>query len=295
MSTIILYKNNKSLRLPLLKFISNKKTYRIKPPQKLETKKTIKEYNKEILKEIKKEKPSNISALVDLPLNSEKYSLNKSKEEAVQTIQTSFHLNDNLLIKKHSLNNIFNSDRTLNKELTIKDNASVFENEKLFRLGNKSRKKLLENYSQLNCYVNNLYNPKQNSFGNKFLKLTKVKRSQKLFESRINRFHNIENNKIKSNKTQEKSEDKIKEKFESLFHNELLVSNINKAKKLKINKEIFKSDFNLMKSNKYYNRSLPNIFVNLNKKAFLKVNRYKLLKSNGRFLPTKMNYKKQII
>ena len=295
MSTIILYKNKKSLRLPLLKFISNKKKYRIEPPQKLETKKTIKEYNNEILKEIKKEKSSNISALVDLPLNSEKYSINKSKEEAVQTIQTSFHLNDNFLIKRHSLNNIFNNDKTLNKELTIKDNASIIENEKLYRLGNKSRKKLLENYSQINGYFNKVYNPKKNNYSNKFLKLTKVNSSQKLFESRINRFHNIENNKIKSNKTQEKSEDKIKEKFESLFHNELLVSNINKAKKLKINKEIFKSDFNLMKSNKYYNKSLPNIFVNLNKKAFLKVNRYKLLKSNGNFLPIKMNYKKQNI
>ena len=81
MSTIILYKNNKSLRLPLLKFISNKKRYRIDTPPKLKPIKNIKE-NK---KEIKKEKP-NISALVDLPTNSEKFILNKSKEEGVQTI-----------------------------------------------------------------------------------------------------------------------------------------------------------------------------------------------------------------
>ena len=294
MSTIILYKNNKPLRLPLLKFISNKKRYRIDTPPKLKTIKNKKEIKKEIIKEIKKEKPLNISALVDLPINSEKYALNKSKEESIQTIQTSFHKGDYLMIKKHSLNNIFNNERTINKDLNMNDYDSAIENEKVYRLGNKSKKKLLENYSKLNCYFNNVYNPNKENFKTKFFKLSKVNRSQKLFESRINKFRNIENNKINSNKTQEKSEDKLKEKFENLFHNELLVNNINKSKKLRINKESFKNDFNLIKSNnKYYHRSLPNIFVNLNKKVILKVNKSKLMKSNGRFLPTNMNYKKQ--
>ena len=295
MSTIILYKNNKSLRLPLLKFISNKKRYRIDTPPKLKPIKNIKENKKEIKneikKEIKKEKP-NISALVDLPTNSEKFILNKSKEEGVQTIQTSFHKGDYLLVKRHSLNNIFNNNRTMNKDLIMNEYDSAIENEKVYRLGNKNKKKLLENYSKLNYYFNNVNNPSKENFRTKFFKLSKVNSSQKLFESRINKFRNIENNKINSNKTQEKTDDKIKEKLENLFHNELLVNNINKSKKLRIKKENFKNDFNLIKSNNRY-KSLPNIFVNLNKKVILKVNKSRLLKSNRRILPANMNYKRQ--
>lgn len=293
MSTIILYKNNKSLRLPLLKFISNKKRYRIDTPPKLKPIKNIKENKKEIKNEIKheikKEKP-NISALVDLPTNSEKFILNKSKEEGVQTIQTSFHKGDYLLVKRHSLNNIFNNNRTMNKDLIMNEYDSAIENEKVFRLGNK--KKLLENYSKLNYYFNNVNNPSKENFRTKFFKLSKVNSSQKLFESRINKFRNIENNKINSNKTQEKTYDKIKEKLENLFHNELLVNNIIKSKKLRIKKENFKNDFNLIKSNNRY-KSLPNIFVNLNKKVILKVNKSRLMKSNRRILPANMNYKRQ--
>jgi len=293
MSTIILYKNNKSLRLPLLKFISNKKRYRIDTPPKLKPIKIIKENKKEIKNEIKheikKEKP-NISALVDLPTNSEKFILNKSKEEGVQTIQTSFHKGDYLLVKRHSLNNIFNNNRTMNKDLIMNEYDSAIENEKVYRLGNK--KKLLENYSKLNYYFNNVNNPSKENFRTKFFKLSKVNSSQKLFESRINKFRNIENNKINSNKTQEKTDDKIKEKLENLFHNELLVNNINKSKKLRIKKENFKNDFNLIKSNNRY-KSLPNIFVNLNKKVILKVNKSRLMKSNRRILPANMNYKRQ--
>lgn len=295
MSTIILYKNNKSLRLPLLKFISNKKRYRIDTPPKLKPIKIIKENKKEIKNEIKheikKEKP-NISALVDLPTNSEKFILNKSKEEGVQTIQTSFHKGDYLLVKRHSLNNIFNNNRTMNKDLIMNEYDSAIENEKVYRLGNKNKKKLLENYSKLNYYFNNVNNPSKENFRTKFFKLSKVNSSQKLFESRINKFRNIENNKINSNKTQEKTDDKIKEKLENLFHNELLVNNINKSKKLRIKKENFKNDFNLIKSNNRY-KSLPNIFVNLNKKVILKVNKSRLMKSNRRILPANMNYKRQ--
>ena len=295
MSTIILYKNNKSLRLPLLKFISNKKRYRIDTPPKLKPIKNIKENKKEIKNEIKheikKEKP-NISALVDLPTNSEKFILNKSKEEGVQTIQTSFHKGDYLLVKRHSLNNIFNNNRTMNKDLIMNEYDSAIENEKVYRLGNKNKKKLLENYSKLNYYFNNVNNPSKENFRTKFFKLSKVNSSQKLFESRINKFRNIENNKINSNKTQEKTDDKIKEKLENLFHNELLVNNIIKSKKLRIKKENFKNDFNLIKSNNRY-KSLPNIFVNLNKKVILKVNKSRLMKSNRRILPANMNYKRQ--
>ena len=295
MSTIILYKNNKSLRLPLLKFISNKKRYRIDTPPKLKPIKNIKENKKEIKNEIKheikKEKP-NISSLVDLPTNSEKFILNKSKEEGVQTIQTSFHKGDYLLVKRHSLNNIFNNNRTMNKDLIMNEYDSAIENEKVYRLGNKNKKKLLENYSKLNYYFNNVNNPSKENFRTKFFKLSKVNSSQKLFESRINKFRNIENNKINSNKTQEKTDDKIKEKLENLFHNELLVNNINKSKKLRIKKENFKNDFNLIKSNNRY-KSLPNIFVNLNKKVILKVNKSRLMKSNRRILPANMNYKRQ--
>ena len=295
MSTIILYKNNKSLRLPLLKFISNKKRYRIDTPPKLKPIKNIKENKKEIKNEIKheiKKEKLNISALVDLPTNSEKFILNKSKEEGVQTIQTSFHKGDYLLVKRHSLNNIFNNNRTMNKDLIMNEYDSAIENEKVYRLGNKNKKKLLENYSKLNYYFNNVNNPSKENFRTKFFKLSKVNSSQKLFESRINKFRNIENNKINSNKTQEKTDDKIKEKLENLFHNELLVNNINKSKKLRIKKENFKNDFNLIKSNNRY-KSLPNIFVNLNKKVILKVNKSRLMKSNRRILPANMNYKRQ--
>ena len=298
MSTIILYKNNKPLRLPLLKFISDKKRYKIDTPPKLKAIKNKNENKKEIkkekFKETMKEKQLNISALEDLPTNSEKFVLNKSKEEGVQTIQTSFHKGDYLMIKRHSLNNIFSNERTINKDLINNEYDSAIENEKVYRLGNKSKKKLLENYSQLNYYFNNVQNQRKEKFRTKFFRLSKTNSSKKLFESRINKFRNIEFNKINSNKTQEKSDDKIKEKLENLFHNELLVSNINKSKNLRINKESYKNDFNLIKSNnRYYNKSLPNIFVNLNKKVILKVNKSKLMKSNVRFLPVNMNYKRQ--
>ena len=298
MSTIILYKNNKPLRLPLLKFISDKKKYKIDTPPKLKAIKNKNENKKEIkkekFKETMKEKQLNISALEDLPTNSEKFVLNKSKEEGVQTIQTSFHKGDYLMIKRHSLNNIFSNERTINKDLINNEYDSAIENEKVYRLGNKSKKKLLENYSKLNYYFNNVQNQRKEKFRTKFFRLSKTNSSKKLFESRINKFRNIEFNKINSNKTQEKSDDKIKEKLENLFHNELLVSNINKSKNLRINKESYKNDFNLIKSNnRYYNKSLPNIFVNLNKKVILKVNKSKLMKSNGRFLPVNMNYKRQ--
>lgn len=298
MSTIILYKNNKPLRLPLLKFISDKKRYKIDTPPKLKAIKNKNENKKEIkkekFKETMKEKQLNISALEDLPTNSEKFVLNKSKEEGVQTIQTSFHKGDYLMIKRHSLNNIFSNERTINKDLINNEYDSAIENEKVYRLGNKSKKKLLENYSKLNYYFNNVQNQRKEKFRTKFFRLSKTNSSKKLFESRINKFRNIEFNKINSNKTQEKSDDKIKEKLENLFHNELLVSNINKSKNLRINKESYKNDFNLIKSNnRYYNKSLPNIFVNLNKKVILKVNKSKLMKSNGRFLPVNMNYKRQ--
>ena len=298
MSTIILYKNNKPLRLPLLKFISDKNRYKIDTPPKLKAIKNKNENKKEIkkekFKETMKEKQLNISALEDLPTNSEKFVLNKSKEEGVQTIQTSFHKGDYLMIKRHSLNNIFSNERTINKDLINNEYDSAIENEKVYRLGNKSKKKLLENYSKLNYYFNNVQNQRKEKFRTKFFRLSKTNSSKKLFESRINKFRNIEFNKINSNKTQEKSDDKIKEKLENLFHNELLVSNINKSKNLRINKESYKNDFNLIKSNnRYYNKSLPNIFVNLNKKVILKVNKSKLMKSNGRFLPVNMNYKRQ--
>ena len=129
----------------------------------------------------------------------------------------------------------------------------------------------------------------------KFLNLKKINRPKILSESKVKIFRNIENNKINPNKTLEKTEDKIQDNFENLFHNEVLVNNINKAKKQKIIKENIKKDINKIKSNMSFNKSLPNIFMNLNKQVIYKLNKYKLLKSNGRFLPKKMIFKKESV
>ena len=294
MSTIILYKNNKCLKLPLLKFISNKKKYRPDTPLNIKPIKKIIESRKETLKENTIEKPIIVPSLLDLPSNSEKFILNKSKEEAVQTIQTSFRINDNSFIKKHTLN-IFNNERTIYRESNIKDNDSIIDNEKIYKLGNKNRRKLLENYSQINYYFNNVHNKNGDNLKSKFLNLKKINRPKILSESKVKIFRNIENNKINPNKTLEKTEDKVQDNFENLFHNQLLVNNINKAKKQKLIKENIKKDINKIKSNMSYNKSLPNIFMNLNKQVIYKLNKYKLLKSNGRFLPKKMIFKKESV
>ena len=294
MSTIILYKNNKCLKLPLLKFISNKKKYRPDTPLNIKPIKKIIESRKETLKENTIEKPIIVPSLLDLPSNSEKFILNKSKEEAVQTNQTSFRINDYSFIKKHTLN-IFNNERTIYRESNIKDNDSIIDNEKIYKLGNKNRKKLLENYSQINYYFNNVLNKNGENLKSKFLNLKKINRPKILSESKVKIFRNIENNKINPNKTLEKTEDKIQDNFENLFHNEVLVNNINKAKKQKIIKENIKKDINKIKGNMSYNKSLPNIFMNLNKQVIYKLNKYKLLKSNGRFLPKKMIFKKESV
>lgn len=294
MSTIILYKNNKCLNLPLLKFISNKKKYRPDTPLNKKPIKKIIENRKETLKENTIENPIIAPSLLDVPSNSQKFILNKSKEEAVQTIQTSFKINDNLFIKKHTLN-IFNNESTIYREPNLKENDSIIENEKIYKLGNKNRKKLLENYSQINYYFNNVHYKNSDNFKNKFLNLKKINKPKKLFESKIKIFRNIDNNKLNPNKTLEKTEDKIQDNFENLFHNELLVNNINKAKKQKIIKENIKKDINKIKTHMSYNKSLPNIFMNLNKQVIYKLNKYTLLKSNGRFLPKKMIFKKESV
>ena len=217
MSTIILYKNNKCLKLHLLKFISNKKKYRPDTPLNIKPIKKIIESRKETLKENTIEKPIIVPSLLDLPSNSEKFILNKSKEEAVQTNQTSFRINDYSFIKKHTLN-IFNNERTIYRESNIKDNDSIIDKEKIYKLGNKNRKKLLENYSQINYYFNNVHNKNGENLKSKFLNLKKINRPKILSESKEKIFRNIENNKINPNKTLEKTEDKIQDNFENLFH-----------------------------------------------------------------------------
>jgi hypothetical protein len=68
----------------------------------------------------------------------------------------------------------------------------------------------------------------------------------------------------------------------NIFHNDLIISNMKREKKLELNKENYCNNIKIRKIHR--NSSLPNIiFDTNNNKIFWKENRNKLLKSNGRF------------
>ena len=284
MSTIILYKNNKTLRLPILKFISSNKRFDNDNSIKKESKKNEKSNDsKEIINFNKNKKVLNISTLQDLSLNSESNNISKNNSKAVQTLQTSFRDKIKINNRKRLFNILKHSNVVINKEPKINEyDKNIVKSEFLYKINQKNRKKLLENYSQINHYFNNVYFKKIENNQNKIFEFSKINKIPR-FRGKLNKFNLY--NKINLNKTQDDPEKKIIKKdsnIANIFHNDLIISNMKRGKKLELNKENYCNNIKIRKIHR--NSSLPNIiFDTNNNKIFWKENRNKLLKSNGRF------------
>ena len=284
MSTIILYKNNKTLRLPILKFISSNKRFDNDNSIKKESKKNEKSNDsKEIINFNKNKKVLNISTLQDLSLNSESNNISKNNSKAVQTLQTSFRDKIKINNRKRLFNILKHSNVVINKEPKINEyDKNIVKSEFLYKINQKNRKKLLENYSQINHYFNNVYFKKIENNQNKIFEFSKINKIPR-FRGKLNKFNLY--NKINLNKTQDDPEKKIIKKdsnIANIFHNDLIISNMKRGKKLELNKENYCNNIKIRKIHR--NNSLPNIiFDTNNNKIFWKENRNKLLKSNGRF------------
>jgi len=284
MSTIILYKNNKTLRLPILKFISSNKRFDNDNSIKKESKKNEKSNDsKEIINFNKNKKVLNISTLQDLSLNSESNNISKNNSKAVQTLQTSFRDKIKINNRKRLFNILKHANVVINKEPKINEyDKNIVKSEFLYKINQKNRKKLLENYSQINHYFNNVYFKKIENNQNKIFEFNKINKIPR-FRGKLNKFNLY--NKINLNKTQDDSEKKIIKKdsnIANIFHNDLIISNMKRGKKLELNKENYCNNIKIRKIHR--NNSLPNIiFDTNNNKIFWKENRNKLLKSNGRF------------
>jgi len=284
MSTIILYKNNKTLRLPILKFISSNKRFDNDNSIKKESKKNEKSNDsKEIINFNKNKKVLNISTLQDLSLNSESNNISKNNSKAVQTLQTSFRDKIKINNRKRLFNILKHANVVINKEPKINEyDKNIVKSEFLYKINQKNRKKLLENYSQINHYFNNVYFKKIENNQNKIFEFSKINKIPR-FRGKLNKFNLY--NKINLNKTQDDSEKKIIKKdsnIANIFHNDLIISNMKRGKKLELNKENYCNNIKIRKIHR--NNSLPNIiFDTNNNKIFWKENRNKLLKSNGRF------------
>ena len=284
MSTIILYKNNKTLRLPILKFISSNKRFDNDNSIKKESKKNEKSNDsKEIINFNKNKKVLNISTLQDLSLNSKSYNISKNNSKAVQTLQTSFRDKIKINNRKRLFNILKHANVVINKEPKINEyDKNIVKSEFLYKINQKNRKKLLENYSQINHYFNNVYFKKIENNQNKIFEFSKINKIPR-FRGKLNKFNLY--NKINLNKTQDDPEKKIIKKdsnIANIFHNDLIISNMKRGKKLELNKENYCNNIKIRKIHR--NDSLPNIiFDTNNNKIFWKENRNKLLKSNGRF------------
>jgi hypothetical protein len=284
MSTIILYKNNKTLRLPILKFISSNKRFDNDNSIKKESKKNEKSNDsKEIINFNKNKKVLNISTLQDLSLNSESNNISKNNSKAVQTLQTSFRDKIKISNRKRLFNILKHANVVINKEPKINEyDKNIVKSEFLYKINQKNRKKLLENYSQINHYFNNIYFKKIENNQNKIFEFSKINKIPR-FRGKLNKFNLY--NKINLNKTQDDPEKKIIKKdsnIANIFHNDLIISNMKRGKKLELNKENYCNNIKIRKIHR--NSSLPNIiFDTNNNKIFWKENRNKLLKSNGRF------------
>lgn len=292
MSTIILYKNNKTIRLPILKFITSNKRLENDSKDKLDTKKSDIHNSKEI---IKNKKILNISTLHDLSSNAEKFNTSKNQEKGVQTIVTGLRekYKDN---NKKKLLNIWKSTNMNNNIYQNKNNDNiVVKFDKIYKINQFNKQRLVHNYSQINHYFKNVYLQKKENKENKLFDFSLLNKPPKLMK-RKNRFLS-QKYFIDSNKTQETSKKNFFEKnLANLFHNDLIINNINRERQLKLQKENLKNyvnyDLNIVKNNGQRNNSLPNIYFNgEKKKIFSKQRKNKLLWNGGSFLYKKIRLK----
>ena len=296
MSTIILYKNNKTLRLPILKFIaSNKKYNEVTSKKTLSNNNSIIPKRKETLKIRDNKNLLNLSTLPDLQLNSEKFTNKYNLEKSVQTIQTSFiNNNEDKFSNKNCLFSIMEYVKLLNKDNQKRDNnTSIIHKDNLYKINRKKRKKLLENYSQINHHFNIYYKKVEKNKTN-MIDIAKINLNQKYNDNKRNKNRYINyRNKFDLNKTQEGTgKIKVTKRFSSIFHNAMLKSNINKDKKLIKDGELYNNESNnelsINKNNIQPNNSFSNLFLKYNSQKFIKEHKNKLIKSNGRFLYSKI-------
>ena len=288
MSTIKLYKNNITLRLPILKFINSKNKFRIDSSNKKENslnKKESLKNNEELIRKNIKKRILSLSKLQDSSLNSKTFRIENKNEKAVQTLQIN-NINKFKIKKEKKLLNILNYTRSaLIKEQKKINNDNILR-EKIYKINQKNRKKLLQNYSQINSYYNKVHDKKIKDDKDRIFDYNKIYKMP-IYGQKIEK-NTFYNNKLNLNKTQENIEIKSIKKYISLahlFHKNSLIKNIKKEKKIELNKENFNNDFDLSKSIIHRNNSLPNFHFKLGENnTFINEDNSKLIKSNGKFL-----------
>jgi hypothetical protein len=288
MSTIKLYKNNITLRLPILKFINSKNKFRIDSSNKKENslnKKESLKNNEELIRKNIKKRILSLSKLQDSSLNSKTFRIENKNEKAVQTLQIN-NINKFKIKKEKKLLNILNYTRSvLIKEQKKINNDNILRG-KIYKINQKNRKKLLQNYSQINSYYNKVHDKKIKDDKDRIFDYNKIYKMP-IYGQKIEK-NTFYNNKLNLNKTQENIEIKSIKKYISLahlFHKNSLIKNIKKEKKIELNKENFNNDFDLSKSIIHRNNSLPNFHFKLGENnTFINEDNSKLIKSNGKFL-----------
>ena len=288
MSTIKLYKNNITLRLPILKFINSKNKFRIDSSNKKENslnKKESLKNNEELIRKNIKKRILSLSKLQDSSLNSKTFRIENKNEKAVQTLQIN-NINKFKIKKEKKLLNIINYTRSaLIKEQKKINNDNILR-EKIYKINQKNRKKLLQNYSQINSYYNKVHDKKIKDDKDRIFDYNKIYKMP-IYGQKIEK-NTFYNNKLNLNKTQENIEIKSIKKYISLahlFHKNSLIKNIKTEKKIELNKENFNNDFDLSKSIIHRNNSLPNFHFKLGENnTFINEDNSKLIKSNGKFL-----------
>ena len=288
MSTIKLYKNNITLRLPILKFINSKNKFRIDSSNKKENslnKKESLKNNEELIRKNIKKRILSLSKLQDSSLNSKTFRIENKNEKAVQTLQIN-NINKFKIKKEKKLLNILNYTRTVLIKEQKKINNDNILREKIYKINQKNRKKLLQNYSQINSYYNKVHDKKIKDDKDRIFDYNKIYKMP-IYGQKIEK-NTFYNNKLNLNKTQENIEIKSIKKYISLahlFHKNSLIKNIKKEKKIELNKENFNNDFDLSKSIIHRNNSLPNFHFKLGENnTFINEDNSKLIKSNGKFL-----------
>ena len=288
MSTIKLYKNNITLRLPILKFINSKNKFRIDSSNKKENslnKKESLKNNEELIRKNIKKRILSLSKLQDSSLNSKTFRIENKNEKAVQTLQIN-NINKFKIKKEKKLLNILNYTRSaLIKEQKKINNDNILR-AKIYKINQKNRKKLLQKYSQINSYYNKVHDKKIKDDKDRIFDYNKIYKMP-IYGQKIEK-NTFYNNKLNLNKTQENIEIKSIKKYISLahlFHKNSLIKNIKTEKKIELNKENFNNDFDLSKSIIHRNNSLPNFHFKLGENnTFINEDNSKLIKSNGKFL-----------
>ena len=279
MSTIKLYRNNITLRLPILKFITSNKRFENDFPYKKENSSNMKESkknnNEELINKNFKKRILSSSKLQNLSMNPKTHRLENKYEKAVQTIHISNTDRFKIDKKKKYINILKDPKIIINKEQNKVNDENILK-EKIYKINKKKRKKGLNNYSQIIHYYNNIHNQKikdKNRMSNNSNRIYLPK-----FGQRVEKNPFCNNNKINLNKTQENIEIKSIKKYISLSH--LF------ERKTELNKENNKNDFNLNRSLVCRNNSLPNFdFMLSQNNNVINEDNYKIIKSNGKFLP----------